>query len=318
MDSSTRRTTEWHFRHSLFSARLYNVKRRSETIHVLLLLPRAVMSFPRQISLKSAATEPLWVCTKQMFYQNTQTTKLVLPGRQWRTQIVNVQYTGSPILSRSARSFRGKSLEERKLYLKENHICYRCCGSTRHLARDCKATIKCFECNSEKHISALHPGPPPPTESVVVDIEENREQRESVSSSVTSMCTEVCGNTEYPRSCSKICLVRVYPVGRKEKATKMYAVLDEQSNKSLAKTEFFNLFDVKASSAPYRLKTCSGTTETSGRRAGNFIIESMDGKLQLPLPTLIECDMMPDDRTEIPCQDVARHHPHQLPTRLQP
>ena len=45
-------------------------------------------------------------------------------------------------------------------------------------------------------------------------------------------------------SCSKICLVKAYPAGQKEKDIKMYAVLDEQSNKSLTKTEFFNLFEV--------------------------------------------------------------------------
>lgn len=58
----------------------------------------------------------------------------------------------------------------------------------------------------------------------------------------------------------------------------MYAVLDEQSNKSLAKTEFFSLFEVETSSTPYTLKTCAGKLDTSGRRAVNFIIESMDGK----------------------------------------
>ncbi|KAI3361663.1 hypothetical protein L3Q82_002029 [Scortum barcoo] len=100
----------------------------------------------------------------------------------------------------------------------------------------------------------------------------------------------------------------------------MYAVLDEQSNKSLAKTEFFDIFEVKATSAPYTLKTCSGKFETSGRRAANFIIESMDGKLQLPLPTLIECDMVPDDRTEIPTTEIALHHPHlqRVANKIQP
>ena len=36
----------------------------------------------------------------------------------------------------------------------------------------------------------------------------------------------------------------------------------------------------------------------------------MDGKLQLPLPTLIECDIVPDDRSEIPSPDVAEQHSH--------
>ncbi|KAM4544606.1 uncharacterized protein PAE49_017493 [Odontesthes bonariensis] len=208
------------------------------------------------------------------------------------------------------RGFRLKTIDERRAYLKENHICYKCCGSTQHIAKDCKAPIKCTECNSERHIAALHPGPPPPAENAKANKEESGEPTEDTPAAVSNYCTEVCGNANTPRSCAKICPIKAFPAGKKEKAIKMYAVLDEQSNKSLAKAEFFNLFGVKASPAPYTLKTCSGTTETSGRRANNFVLESMDGKLQLPLPTLIECDMVPDDRSEIPSPDVAYNHPH--------
>jgi len=207
--------------------------------------------------------------------------------------------------------FRNKTLEERKSYLRENRICYRCCGSTQHMAKDCKITVKCLECNSGKHIAVLHPGPPlVSTQSSVDDRDDSGEQSESPPSSVTSKCTEVCGNVDGSRSCSKICLVKAYPEGREEKAVKMYAVLDEQSNKSLAKTEFFSLFELKTNSTPYTLKTCAGKLETSGRRAANFTIESMDRKVKLPLPPLIECDMVPDDRTEIPSPDVAHYYPH--------
>lgn len=90
----------------------------------------------------------------------------------------------------------------------------------------------------------------------------------------------------------------------------MYAVLDEQSNRSLARTEFFDLFGDRGSPTPYTLKTCSGVVETSGRRANNYIIESLDGKTQLTLPTLIECDMIPDDRSEIPTPEIACYYPH--------
>lgn len=213
---------------------------------------------------------------------------------------------------KKCRAFRSKPIEERKAYLKDNHICFKCCGSTQHMAKDCKVPIKCAECDSERHVSALHPGPPAFNNSAVTEKEESGEPDEDTPT-VTSKCTEICGNTDSPRSCAKICLIIAYPRGRKDKAVKMYAVLDEQSNKSLAKTEFFNLFDVKASPTPYTLKTCAGTTETYGRRVSDFMLESMDGKLQLPLPTLIECDMVPDDRSEIPSPDVARLHPHLRP-----
>lgn len=44
---------------------------------------------------------------------------------------------------RKCRGFRAKTLEERKAFLKENGLCYRCCASTSHLAKDCKVMVKC-------------------------------------------------------------------------------------------------------------------------------------------------------------------------------
>ncbi|XP_040216137.1 uncharacterized protein LOC120945794 [Rana temporaria] len=212
---------------------------------------------------------------------------------------------------RKCRSFRSKTLEERKAYLKDNRICFRCCASIQHLAKDCKKTMQCAECNSDKHLSTLHPGPPPWKQEVPATQEDHGgEQGESTTPAVTSKCTEICTEQGRSRSCSKICLVKVYPAGFREKAIKMYTVLDEQSNRSLAKTEFFDLFGDKGSPTPYTLKTCSGVVETIGRRANNYIIESLDGKTKVTLPTLIECDEIPDDRSEIPTPEVARHHPH--------
>jgi hypothetical protein len=40
------------------------------------------------------------------------------------------------------------------------------------------------------------------------------------------------------------------------------------------------------------------------------MVESLDGNIHIPLPTLIECDMLPDDRSEIQSPDAARHYPH--------
>lgn len=54
-------------------------------------------------------------------------------------------------------------------------------------------------------------------------------------------------------------------------------------------------------------------TETEGRRATGLIIESLDGVTKVKLPTLIECNNMPDDRAEIPTPDAARWHSHLKP-----
>lgn len=113
-----------------------------------------------------------------------------------------------------------------------------------------------------------------------------------------------------PQYCSKICLVTVYPTGHREKAVKLYVILDDQSNRSLASSAFFDTFKIKEASSSYLLKTCTGVSEETGRRAIGYQIESFDGQTTLPLPTLIECNQFPTDREEIPTPEVALHHRH--------
>jgi len=89
-----------------------------------------------------------------------------------------------------------------------------------------------------------------------------------------------------------VCLVKVFPENHPEKAVKMYAILDDQSNRSLAifRSEFFNLFGITECNIAYTLKTCAGTVETEGRQAWGFHVESFDRSLVLPLPVLLEVE----------------------------
>lgn len=133
-------------------------------------------------------------------------------------------------------------LEDRKKLLKEN-ICYRCLASTDHQAKDCKVTVKCEECNSKKHLAALHPGMAPSMyKPPLFPKRHGGEQASTQDLDVTATCTEVYGNEITGKSCSKICLVQVYPKGQPHNIRKMYAIIDDQSNQSLARSEFFNIF----------------------------------------------------------------------------
>ncbi|KAM9302159.1 protein-glucosylgalactosylhydroxylysine glucosidase [Gastrophryne carolinensis] len=211
----------------------------------------------------------------------------------------------------SAKGFKSKPIKERLAFLRENGICFKCCASTKHIAKDCKMQANCSECGSNRHIADLHPNTlHQPLEVAETLKDEGREQKDESASPVMSNCTEICGDSTNPRSCSKICLATVYPTGNKEKAVKMYVVLDEQSNRSLARSDFVDAFNITSSAVPYTLKTCAGVIITAGRRATDFIIESLDKRVYLSLPTLIECDMIPDDKAEIPSPEVALHHPH--------
>ncbi|XP_039863534.1 uncharacterized protein LOC120718871 [Simochromis diagramma] len=209
------------------------------------------------------------------------------------------------------RGFREKPMEERKALLKRYGICYRCCRAT-HLARNCEDDISCSECGSKSHIAALHPGSAPwSTNTAHSAPDQGGEGNSNLNEGdVSTACTEVCGNYSAGRSCSKICLTRVYPTDCPEAAVTVYTILDEQSNRSLARTEFFDLFNIAGPPSPYTLKTCAGTQETEGRQARGFVIEPINGSVTLSLPSLIECNEIPNNRAEIPTPEVALNHSH--------
>ncbi|XP_071161241.1 uncharacterized protein [Mytilus edulis] len=214
------------------------------------------------------------------------------------------------------RAFRAKSIEERKGLLKENNVCYKCCDSTKHRSRECNARISCKECGSKQHTTALHitrPQQPASSQSSSPKQAyggEPTESAETKSTSVNSICTEICKDTYSGKSCAKILPVNVYHKDNQYKVIRMYAIIDDQSNRSLASPEFFNLFDVKDKPENYTLSTCSGKVVTSGKRGRGFVMESINGNDKFDLPVLIECDHVPNNRDEIPTPEVTMHHPH--------
>ncbi|XP_034053860.1 uncharacterized protein LOC117533931 [Gymnodraco acuticeps] len=70
------------------------------------------------------------------------------------------------------------------------------------------------------------------------------------------------------------------------------------------------MFSDQSPSAPYTLRTCAGVKESAGRRASGYEVESLDGTVHIPLPSLIECNDIPNNRNEIPTPDVALNHAH--------
>ena len=208
----------------------------------------------------------------------------------------------------NCRGFKSLSFEERRAFLKNNHLCFKCCASTEHGARECKQKIKCGDCGSESHCTAMHIYKDKSDQSV------HGGEEETPRKTVTSKCTQICGNKQYldGKSCAKLVLVNIYQSTdtRSDHKLKAYAILDEQSNRSLAKPELFSKLHIKSELFEYTLKTCSDTVVKSGRRAQNCVVESLDGSVSYRLPTLIECSQIPNIRDEIPSPSVAMHHPH--------
>lgn len=96
-------------------------------------------------------------------------------------------------------------------------------------ARTCKLGMTCSECQSEKHVSALHPGKASWTKDQSPSSEHCGEKYSAPPSEVTTRFTQVCGGDFNDKSCSKICLVKVHPISCQRQTLKVCTILAENS-----------------------------------------------------------------------------------------
>ena len=209
--------------------------------------------------------------------------------------------------------FKKMPLDKRREYLRLNGICFKCCISKDHQARSCTMWKPCSACQSTRHPSAMHlqkneerhnAPQEPPTDAAA------EHGGEGPATKVSAKCTRLCGVISGGRSCSKVVLVQVYPAGCPEDAVSVYAILDDQSNHTLAQPELLDQLGVESPPMPYTLSSCAGVTETAGRMASGFTVAAMDGSVSHALPVMVECSDIPGNTQEIPTSEVAQAHPH--------
>ena len=85
---------------------------------------------------------------------------------------------------------------------------------------------------------------------------------------------------------------------------------DDRSNCSLAKTKPFDQLNIDGETTSYTLNTCAGTSQLEDRCTKSLVIESLNQEEVYPLATVIECNAIPNNKSEIPTQAVARAHAH--------
>ena len=172
-------------------------------------------------------------------------------------------------------------------------------GPTKHMRGQCKENIKCSICASYDHPAALH---------VELEVKPSKKYE---GENINTACNKICNTaTNTSKSCAKIVLAKVYHSNQPEYSKTIYCIIDDQSNRTLGKSNLFNFFGENKSEAEYVLSSCAGRFVTSGRRASGYIVESLDGSAQLEIPEIIECNDIPNNREEIPSRTVASNYPH--------
>ena len=196
------------------------------------------------------------------------------------------------------KAFQVKTNEEKRKMLTDLKLCFKCLVATDHQSKRCPKGVVCAECG-RNHATVMHLG--------TTQAHGGEPPKFSKNESITSKCTEVCGDVFGGKSCAKIVLV---DVSYQNQSMRAYAILDDQSNKSLARPELFDKLQIKSNMYEYVLNSCSGSTVKQGRHADALTVQSIDGERQFELPTVIECHEIPDNREEIPTPKVARNQQH--------
>ena len=157
---------------------------------------------------------------------------------------------------------KNKDLCFRCCKVKNKDLCFRCCKG-KHRANNCKSEVYCDVCESDRHVTCMHflgdssqdnCGENSSKEAVLVKGGEN----------VATACTQLCGKDNVGRSCGKIVLLNVCPAYRPEQTLRMYALIDDHSNKTLPRSEFFDHFGLTGNDHVFTLKSCSGSVTFSG------------------------------------------------------
>ena len=268
-------------------------------------------------------------------YEKTETSKTnSTPNRKINTK--KTEFSEPPVCPihnsthtlNQCRTFRKKPLKERKQILRENQICYKCCESNTHVYKTCNTNVKCSECGSDRHCTAMHTTPrnqqTPNTwtpsynggESSTHKPKDEKsyrihQDRDSMEPDIVNKCTAVCGDSFSGRSCAKAVLVNVHHKNDPLKSLTLYALIDDQSNCTLARSELFDHMRIpKSDTQEFTLSSCAGRQQMSGRRTAGFVVSSIDRSVTMELPVVTECNDIPDDRSEIPTPDVTNYHPH--------
>ena len=209
------------------------------------------------------------------------------------------------------RGFRKQSLQDRQKFLRDKRICFKCCESDAHFAKNCSVNVKCQICGN-RHATALHVDrqfQQKETDNQTTSQVDGGEKHES-EDNVRSKCTTLCGELRFSRSCGKTVLVNVYSDKDPMNCIKAYAAVDDQSNRTLITPELLDRLGIQGTKSQFTMSSCSGKSTIMCRVANAINVQSIDGKSTFELHDVIECDSIPSDLPEVATPDVALAYSH--------
>lgn len=161
-------------------------------------------------------------------------------------------------------SFRLRPFDERRTFIKENGHCFRCCGPRKHIRTKCRETVLFSVCKATDHPSALH-------QDLAASLATRKNHEGEKPPVISSICTHICGKpANTSKSCAEIVKAIVYPELKPNRVRYLYCIIDDQSSNTLATSPLFDHFHEYGPDHLNTLKSCSGESVNSGRKARGY------------------------------------------------
>ena len=173
---------------------------------------------------------------------------------------------------------------ERHRIASGSRACFRCLKD--HPIRSCNSTTKCNICSSDRHHTLRHQARP---------------------INVVTHCTQ----RELPtRLCSKIIPVTISSPVKRDKRIETLAIMDEQSNTTLAHPDIFDALHVETQQVHYTLNTLGENKTHKTGRLGDFLIQGKFRTELFNLRNVTECDSIPNSAHELATCEDCENWPH--------
>ena len=220
----------------------------------------------------------------------------------------------------NCKTFLRKTIDERRIFLKENHLCFGCYGKN-HISKGCVQKHVCEKCN-KRHPTALHiDGFKPKQLSLDTEREIARKEIDSNDScqNTVKMCNKsTCTATDVSESVvlHGILPVKITQQGSSNVVT-TYCFYDNGSSGCFLTDDLFDKLNASGVRTHLQLKTMHGTSYSDSSVVSDLIVTDLHGNNAIRLPKVYTRDVIPVNVSQMVKQwQHLRHVATELPPYL--
>ena len=173
--------------------------------------------------------------------------------------------------------------------------------SVKHSAENCDQSPPVCSICHKRHLTALHIKPAP-----------RRQDKANTPEACTSTaCTQVCGEEETGRSCTRIVLVNASHQSNPARKLTTYAVLDDQSSDVFISDALLHNLGISAPEVDLQVNTIVGSNTIRTKKVTGIFIQDTETKYApIKVPFAYSTEYIPASHEDIATPQVAKHWKH--------